>query len=243
MFDDEGFEAWLEERTELSEPGVALIRRVRGSVASRNVGGGRTNVSGRYPSQKMGWAIAFESRTVELPAIYQMEHDPDVLAFYEQPEPIRLRYRTPSGRTAGVTHTPDFLVLRRDGVSWEEWKTEGHLVELAERMPARYQRQPDGWRCPPGEAYGAPLGIGYALRSDEEIGRVFVANLAFLEDYLREPPTVADRPEVRAALREIARGEPAISVADLVEAALRHLRVGDPEPDPRPVPGARGVIA
>jgi putative transposase len=33
----------------------------------------------------MGVTIQFESHTVELWAIYLMEHDPDVLEFYDQP--------------------------------------------------------------------------------------------------------------------------------------------------------------
>jgi putative transposase len=40
----------------------------------------------------MGITIQFESHTVELWAIYLMEHDPDVLEFYDQPQTFKLRY-------------------------------------------------------------------------------------------------------------------------------------------------------
>src|SRR5690349_202310 len=41
----------------------------------------------------MGCTIQFESHRGELAFIYQMEHDPTVLAFYDQPEPIKLTYQ------------------------------------------------------------------------------------------------------------------------------------------------------
>ncbi len=50
------------------------------------------NVSGAYPSRKIGITIHFESHTVELWVIYLMEHDPDVLEFYDQPQTFKLRY-------------------------------------------------------------------------------------------------------------------------------------------------------
>ena len=63
----------------------ALIDRIRASDPARRVGGGRSNVSGRYPSRKMGVTIQFESHRVELAGIYEMEHDAEVLEFYDQP--------------------------------------------------------------------------------------------------------------------------------------------------------------
>ncbi|MFL9458723.1 hypothetical protein AB0758_48005 [Tolypothrix bouteillei VB521301_2] len=40
----------------------------------------------------MGQTIQFESHTVELWAIYQMEHDPEVLEYYDQPPPFKIQY-------------------------------------------------------------------------------------------------------------------------------------------------------
>jgi hypothetical protein len=56
------------------------------------VGGGRDNVSGRYPSRKMGSTIQFESHRVELPFVYEMEHSTNVLEYYEQPPSLPLVY-------------------------------------------------------------------------------------------------------------------------------------------------------
>lgn len=51
---------------------------MRASDPARRVGGGCRNVTGRYPSKKMGVTIPCESHRVELAAIYEMEHSSDV---------------------------------------------------------------------------------------------------------------------------------------------------------------------
>ena len=59
---------------------------------TRRVRSSRGNVSGRYPSKKMGVTIQFESHRVELAAIYEMEHDAHVLEYFDQPPSIKLLY-------------------------------------------------------------------------------------------------------------------------------------------------------
>jgi putative transposase len=76
--------AWYQ-RLNLSESTRTVIDQVRHSAPARRVGGGRSNVSGFYPSRKMGVTIQFESHRVELAAIYEMEHDPQALEFYDLP--------------------------------------------------------------------------------------------------------------------------------------------------------------
>ena len=96
-----------------------------------------------YPSRKMGVTIQFESHRVELAAIYEMEHDPQTLEFYDQPHAIALDYNSANGRRQVVRHTPDFFVIRQDSAGWEEWKTEDELNRLAEQSPNRYRREAD----------------------------------------------------------------------------------------------------
>jgi hypothetical protein len=67
---------WFQ-RLAIPEQGRAMIHHVRSSDPARRVGGGHRNVSGRYPSRKMGVTIQFESHRVELAEIYEMEHDAD----------------------------------------------------------------------------------------------------------------------------------------------------------------------
>ncbi|MBD0265420.1 MAG: integrase, partial [Tolypothrix sp. Co-bin9] len=107
----EQFQQWVA-CLQISEAGQKIIEKVRSSEPSRRVVGGSNNVSGRYPSRKMGVTIQFESHRVELPIIYQLEHDKDVLEFYDQPPQIKLDYQASNGRRLGVLHTPDFFVIR-----------------------------------------------------------------------------------------------------------------------------------
>jgi hypothetical protein len=50
-----------------------------------------------YPSKKMGVTIQFESQSVELGAIYLMEHDESVLEYYDQPVRRVGAHRIPVG--------------------------------------------------------------------------------------------------------------------------------------------------
>src|SRR5713226_8478247 len=79
-------------RLNISEKTQLLIEGVRSSGPSRAVGSGKSNVRGRYPSRKMGLTIQFESHRNELPAIFEFEHDQDVIEYYDQPSPITLQY-------------------------------------------------------------------------------------------------------------------------------------------------------
>src|SRR5215472_13334350 len=159
MLSDDELRLWLE-RSGLPKPAHDLIRQVRGSEPSRHVGSWRGNVCGRYPSRKMGVTIQFESHRVELAAIYEMEHDPDALEYYDQPPPLKLTYDSASGRRMGVFHTPDFFVLRTAKAGWEEWKTEEDLARLTEHNPNRYRLDGSGrWRCSPGEAEASSLSL------------------------------------------------------------------------------------
>src|SRR5437870_4791324 len=144
----------------LSPEAQAIVETIRSSPPSRRVRSAAGNVTVRYPSRKMGVTIQAESHRNELASIYEKEHDPATLEYYDQPPPIKLVYLAKSGRRVGVLHTPDFFVLRTDSVGWEEWKMAEELERLAVAMPHRYQPGDDGrWHCPPWEEYARPLGF------------------------------------------------------------------------------------
>jgi len=168
MLSEQDFTAWLA-RTRLSEGTQAAIAHIRTSGPSRRVGGGRSNVPGRYPSKKMGVTIQFESHRVELPAIFELEHDCSVLEYYDQVPSIKLDYCSAGGKRLGVMHTPDFFVIRENAAGWEECKTEDALKRLSDRNPNRYRRDGQEWACPPGQQYAQPLGLYYRVRSSAEI--------------------------------------------------------------------------
>jgi len=160
----------------------------------------------------MGVVIQFESHQVELAEIYEMEHDADVLEYYDQPPPMKLDYQAASGKRLGVIHTADFFTIRTGGAGWAECKTDEELVQLSERNPNRYQLE-DGWRCPPGEGYAAPLGLSYTVRSSRDINWAYQANVQFLEDYFIDagaaPPAKAE------AVRSYVAAQPGITLEDL----------------------------
>ncbi len=212
----DGALAALCQRLGLSEQARAVIEAIRSAPPARRVRGAAGNVAVRYPSRKMGVTIQAESHRNELAGLYEYEHDPATLEFYDQPPPITLVYATADGRPVRARHTPDYFVLRTDGVGWEEWKAEAELDRLAGTMPRRYVRVEDGrWRCPPGERVAEPLGLYYRVRSSAEIDWVFQRNLLFLEDYLRpeDPPT--DERAAAAILALVAR-QPGLGLDELL---------------------------
>jgi len=104
--DETAFACWCE-TVGYDTRTTTLIQRVRTSPPSRNVTGGRGNVSARLPSHKMGVTIQSESRTAEKPGIrmfYEYDHflegrnEAHVLEYYDQPDRIILQYVATSGR-------------------------------------------------------------------------------------------------------------------------------------------------
>jgi putative transposase len=91
----------------------ALLTKIRESPPVRKVRGRASNVTGRYPSPKMGCSIQFESQHVELWALYTMERDEAVLEYYDQPIRIPLSYRAKSGRKTTQWHPPDLMGIWR----------------------------------------------------------------------------------------------------------------------------------
>jgi putative transposase len=215
MFSPEALEAWFSRQRLLVEA-RSIVENIRTSGPSRLVGGGRANVAGRYPSRKMGVTIQFESHRVELAFLRELEHDPDVLEYYDQPPSFRMEYRSVCGRRVVVSHTPDYFVIRKNGAEWHECKTEEELEELAKKQPSRYcRRTGGGWSCPPGESHANQFGFSYRVRSSKEVNWVFQRNTLFLEDYLRADVPLVDV-STRQTVLSLVSEQPGISLADLL---------------------------
>ena len=214
MLDDNAYRDYLDQ-CGFFDPARTLLTDIRRSPPVRRVEGGRGNIHGRYPSRKMGRTIQFESHT-ELGAIYIMEHDPGVLEYWDQPTRLKLHYLGPSGRRVTNWHPPDFLVLRQDGASFEEWKREEELARLVKEHSARYQRHPSGgYRSTPGEAAAEAIGLLYRVRSSRELSAVFIQNLMFLEDYWITPLAVDEFH--RHLVQERVTAQPGVRLADILE--------------------------
>lgn len=213
-------EAWCR-RNGMPHTARAYLERVLSSPPSRRPQSRKvSNVTGFYPSRKMGLTINFESHKNELAAIYLHENDADVIAYYDQPEAIKLSYPSLTGRNIAVIHTPDFLVVRSTGGTLQEWKPEETLVDLARTMPHRYIRRNDGtWYCPPGEKAASELGLNYEVHSSAELNRCFLRNTVFLEDYFRGEPQPTPE-DITDRIVEIVRNKPAITLLELTREAV-----------------------
>jgi putative transposase len=202
-------------RLRLSSDAEQMIGTIRAGHPVRKVTSRAGNVSGTYSSHKMdGRRIQFESHQGELWTIYLLEHDPDVLEYYDQPNRIKLTYTSATGRQTSPWHTPDFFVVREQEAGWIECKPEQVLFRLAEKMPYRYQRDgQDQWRCPPGEAYAEALGLTYRVVSSASVSPILIQNLRLLHDYWASPPVIGR--DQRDRVTERVQAQPGIRLSDL----------------------------
>jgi putative transposase len=205
----------------LSEQALKVIQNIRESPPARNVQSGKGNVSGFYPSKKMGQSIQFESHTLELSAIMLKEHDSKVLEFYDQPPsfPIQYMITDKNGRTKnhGHIYTADFFVIEEDWIGWEEWKPEKDLLQLAISSPERYLLDDNGiWRCPPAEKYAARFGLSIRIKTDRDINETYQRNITFLEDYLIHTPSINEA-HIIERIREVVSENPGITIKELIQ--------------------------
>ena len=216
MLSGNDFRKWCD-ALNLREKSQQVIAKIRSSEPSRRVSGGRSNVCGRYPSQKMGKTIQFESHRVEAPLIYTLEQDKNVLEYYDQPPSIKLNYQDQNSRNLGVIHTPDFFVIYKDSAGWIECKPEEELQKLEQKNPHRYHRNAEGkWCCSPGEEYAYQLRLTYSICSDQDFNWTVQRNFLFLEDYYRAESLVVED-SVKNTIKAIISETPGITLAELLE--------------------------
>lgn len=216
MLSDQNFWQWC---NHLNFPTKSrqLIAKIRSCEPSRLVSGRRSNVCGRYPSQKMGRTIQFESHRVEAPKIYELERNTNVLEYYDQPPPIKLNYKGKNSKNLGVIHTPDFFVIYKTSAGWIECKTEEELKKLAQKNPHRYYRDSDGkWCCPPGEEYAEQFELTYTICSDKDFNWTIQRNFLFLEDYYRAEFLEVEE-FVKKHILAIISEQPGITLAELLD--------------------------
>lgn len=216
MMTQEEFNQWCVKQS-LSNQAIIEIEKIRNAQPSRRVGSRCKNVSGRYPSRKMGVTIQFESHQVELPFIYQLEHAEDVLEYYDQPPPFKIQYTSASGRNLGVIITPDFFVIRSHSAAWVECKTESELEKLAQKSPHRYQISNNNkWQSPPGFYYAQQFGFDFQLWSNAKINWTLQRNLEFLEDYYKNDLSLKHDDNYNIVM-SLVEAQPGISIAKLLD--------------------------
>lgn len=204
---------------ELGTPpaGRRLITKARKDAPVREVKSTGSNVITLLSSAKMARAIATESRTAEYNAALTHELNAQVLAYYPQPCTLKLELiDKETGEIHAIDHTPDFLVIERQVLRLQEWKTETKLLHLARRFPWRYQRRGDRWCSPQIEEQLADLGIAYEIHSASEFSANRIKNLETLRDYL-----MVGAPSCSLMLRERIQAElaerPGLSMRELTD--------------------------
>lgn len=203
----------------VSENGISWIKAIRNNPPARRVRSSKNSIPCRFPSIKMGQTIQAESHTVELSAIYLMEHDENVLEYWDQPNPpLDLNYFTAKGKTIRTPYTPDFLVISTNFVGFEEWKPKTKLVELVKTQSTRYVAEQQGYRSPPVEVALAGTGLGYRIRTDAELNPVLISNLKFMSYYLKTEINSDSLQESKAKLATLFKPRAWMSLSDLINA-------------------------
>jgi hypothetical protein len=160
----------------------------------------------------MGLTIQFESHRVELPLVYEMEHDPDVLEYYDQPPSIPLAYQAATEdvfRSCTPRTTSSSAKTLRGG--WNA-KPQG----ISKLWPSGRQTATVATAAEPGEVHSSALGLDYRVWSSAEINWILQRNLQFLEDYLRcDPASTAGF--VASDIKVAIDAKPGISLLELLE--------------------------
>lgn len=217
MFNKLALETYYEQE-HISYEAQKVITAIRSSEPSRRTSSGLYNVACRYPSKKMGCIIQAESHKNELAALYEWDHDCVTHEFYDQPPQIKLAYQKNDLKKVTILHTPDYFILADGYTGWIECKTEEKLLKLSISQPERYVKDEQGnWRCPPGEAYAAKLGLQYSLRSSIVNDWTLLRNLVFLSDYLDADCPAPTKRHFEIA-KDLFKQNPWLYLIDLVRA-------------------------
>lgn len=204
------------------QAGRQLVTNARIHAPVRDVQSRGGNVITMFSSRKMAVAVPTESRHIEFAAVVGHEYDSQVLEYYAQPCELKLELVDPAtGEIRTIRHFPDFLVLRADGLTLEEWKSETKLTRLAEKTPYRYVRNSDGrWYSPQIEEQLAKLGLRYCIRSDASVPQRRTENLLHLADYFH-PGAEAVPPHELARLRLALKEHGSLFLSELLTTPYR----------------------
>jgi putative transposase len=204
-------------RLGFSQDAETLIATIRSSPPHRTPRGNHGNMPVWYPSKKMSCVIKAESHRVEFAFLLEAEYGDDVLEYFDQPSPpLRLEYRDKQGHRQTPLHTADYFVLSYHAAGWQECKPVEELTRLADSQPNRYVLDAQGrWRCPPGEAYAARLGLTYQVRASDQINWVAQENWLVLEDYYHDLERLEVPEDVLLTLRRVVDETPGMTLAEI----------------------------
>lgn len=195
---------------------ITYIKGIRDSDPARRVRSNGKNVPGTYPSKKMGFSVQFESRTLELPAIFEKEHNANVLEYYDQPPSFKISYII-KGKNKAHLYTADFFVISEDWIGWEEWKTEDEILQLSIKYPERYKLDQKGqWSCPPAEKHAEKYGLSFRVQISKDLNMTYIRNIRFLEDYLLSTNLRVDD-KTKSYICKVISEKPGITIREFLE--------------------------
>lgn len=172
-------------RLGVKPPGQAYIKRVRTSPPSRRVKGGRRSLAGRLASQKMKRTIQFESISAEMALALKFEHDPTILEYWDQPEPIKITFSDAEGQRHGYWYTADFLSIGEFEIALWEAKLESDLYKLREEKPRFYTLIHGGtWHMPMAEASCESFGFSHKIFGSSQANNNLINNLTLLNGFV-----------------------------------------------------------
>jgi putative transposase len=213
MLQDTAYAAYVA-RLGLTKRAIEAVSRARRSNPLAGTTEGHGSMTGRFVSSKMGHSLGADARTTEFSAFLDYELDDAVYEFWEQAVELVVRYNDKSGHRRAVRTRIDALVLERDGVYLDSWKTEEELLDLVKTKPGIYARGEDGWRSPASEQAAAEMGLRFRLRTPASLRPKVVQNGTFLRSYWRSNEEVTT--DAAAALFEAVDERPGLTVAEVL---------------------------
>lgn len=169
------------------QPQAADYLRAASRGLSRNVGtSGYASVKTEYQSAKMGTSINTESRTGELAFAIHLEHDPDVIGYYEQPPVVDCHRALKSGIIRLVPYRTDFLVLHKKGPCAVQIKPADKLDQLTEKSPD-WILEGENYRDLAAERAFSALQLPHKVVCISQLSKLRTANISLLLQSLNGP--------------------------------------------------------
>lgn len=168
------FQQYVTYEHQLSAAAIEYITQVRNSAPSRSVGvNARFNIVSADVSGKMDSTITVESHAERSYAL-QLDYNPKVLEFWEQPLAITIRKVNRRGARRRTQYTADFLLLLDTGPEVIEVKTREEAESLVEADPKNWVKKEGGYDyIPAREAFDLEFGIKFRVviidRRDQQV--------------------------------------------------------------------------
>ena len=214
MFDRETLDKLCKDLN-FGEKTKEFIWKIMTSPPARAVSSAKT-IIGAFPDPRAGETTQFESNILEFSAT--LKYVMGYARFYrDQPISFIVHFLTVKGKNAAHSHVPDFFLIRRGEVGFEEWKMERRLEKLAKKNPNRYKKDNKGvWHFPPGENYARQYGLFYRIRTEKDINFILRRNTELLLEY-HFSADVRINSDIQAKVLQLVRAREGLSLFDLIE--------------------------